>query len=273
MRIALAGNNQVTVMPKDYANRMDRVCGIPVHSWAHEDILAEMERNISGPRDALYISITNTESMYHARRISEHYQYINNARFSLCDGMGVVISARLQRKNVTRFNGPALMLKSCEYGVERNWRHYFCGGKEGVADLLSKKLTSQFPGMITAGTLCPPFREMTPDEETNLIKQINDARPDILWVGLGLLKQEAWIHRYIDKLDVPWLIGVGAAFDYHAGTARWAPSWIRSIGMEWLYRLYHEPRMLKRNIWSFVFLFEAALESIFEKAPYFGRRQ
>ncbi len=254
------------------ASRVDRICDIPVHSLPHEEILAEMDRNIQGPRKRMYISITNTESMYHARRISDHYNYIENARFSLCDGMGVIIGARLQGKNVKRFNGPTLMLKSCEYGVQRNWRHFFCGGKEGVADLLSEKLKQQFPDMITAGTFCPPFREMTPDEEADLIQQINDARPDILWVGLGLLKQEAWIRRYIDKLDVPWMVGVGAAFDFHAGTARWAPAWVRNIGLEWLYRLCFEPRMLKRNIWSFIFLFEVVLESILGKAPIIGRR-
>lgn len=253
-------------------NHVDRICGIPVHTSPHEEILSEMDLNIQGPRSRMYISITNTESMYHARRIKEHHEYIENARFSLCDGMGVVIGGRFQGKTIRRFNGPALMLKSCEYGVQRNWRHLFCGGKEGVADILSEKLQQQFPDMISAGTFCPPFREMTPEEENDFIRFINDARPDILWVGLGLLKQEAWIRRFIDKIDVPWMIGVGAAFDYHAGTARWAPVWIRNIGMEWLYRLYHEPRMLKRNFWSFIFLFEAAMEGIASKVPFIGRR-
>lgn len=253
-------------------SRMYEICNIPVHSWPHEEVLAEMDRNIQGARERLYISITNTESMYHARRIPEHYDYIKNARFSLCDGMGVIIGARMQGKDIKRFNGPAVMLKSCEYGASRNWRHFFCGGKEGVADLLSEKLKQQFPDMITVGTFCPPFREMTPDEEADLVQQINDARPDIVWVGLGLLKQEAWIRRYTGKLDVPWMVGVGAAFDFHAGTARWAPAWIRNIGLEWLYRLCFEPRMLKRNIWSFIFLFEAVLEGIRGKAPIIGRR-
>ena len=249
----------------------ERICGIPVHTAPHENVLADMDKNIKGPRRPMYISITNTESMYHARRDSGHLNYIENARFSLCDGMGVIIGARLQGKNVRRFNGPILMLKSCEYGAERNWRHFFCGGKEGVADLLSGKLKQQFPNMTVAGTFCPPFREMTADEEAELIEKINDAQPDILWVGLGLLKQERWIQKYIGRINVPWMIGVGAAFDYHAGTARWAPTWIRNIGMEWLYRLYFEPRMLKRNYFSFIFLLEAVLESMFGRAPIIGR--
>jgi len=254
-------------------SRMDRICGIPVHSWPHEKILAEMGRNIEAVRENKYISITNTESMYHACRIPEHRDYIENAEFSLCDGMGVVIAARLQGKNIVRFNGPVLMIESCEYGVQRKWRHFFCGGKEGVAELLGSSLEQKFPGLVTAGTFCPPFEGMTPAEEEEFIRQVNDARPDILWVGLGLLKQEAWIRRYMDRLDVPWMIGVGAAFDYHTGGARWAPMWIRRIGFEWLYRLYFEPRMFKRNVWSFIFLFEATLEGVLDKLPVIGRRK
>lgn len=247
-------------------NHIERVCGIPVHCWAHEDVLTEIDRNIKGERKPLYISITNTESMYHARRIPFHRNYIENARLSLCDGMGVVIGARFQGKRVWRFNGPVLMSKSCEYGVERGWRHFFCGGKEGVADLLSERLSRRFPGMTTVGTFCPPFREMTHEEAAEMIHMINNSKPDILWVGLGLLKQESWIARYIDQLEVPWLVGVGAAFDYHAGTARWAPKWIRRIGMEWLYRLFFEPRMFWRNVRSFIFLCEAGMTAVSDKA-------
>jgi N-acetylglucosaminyldiphosphoundecaprenol N-acetyl-beta-D-mannosaminyltransferase len=122
---------------------------------------------------------------------------------------------------------------------------------------LSAKLREQFPGLIVAGTYCPPFRALTSDEEFQMIEQINEARPHILWVGLGLLKQEAFIARYRDLLRVPWKIGVGAAFDFHAGTAHWAPELIQKIGMEWLYRLGHEPRMFIRNLRSFIFLLEA----------------
>ena len=91
-----------------------------------------------------------------------------------------------------------------------------------------------------------------------MIDAINAAEPDIVWIGLGLLKQERWIEKYKSRIKAPWLIGVGAAFDYHAGTARWAPPWIRSIGLEWLYRLCFEPRMFVRNYRSAKFMFNAA---------------
>ena len=98
-----------------------------------------------------------------------------------------------------------------------------------------------------------------------MLREINAAKPDIIWVGLGLLKQESWIAKYKDRLDAPWLIGVGAAFDYHAGTARWAPPWIRRIGMEWLYRVFFEPRMLVRNYRSAKFMFGAGCYEILHR--------
>jgi N-acetylglucosaminyldiphosphoundecaprenol N-acetyl-beta-D-mannosaminyltransferase len=94
---------------------------------------------------------------------------------------------------------------------------------------------------------------------------INDSKPDILWVGLGLLKQEKWIADHIQKILSPWMIGVGAAFDFYAGTIRRAPLFYRKIGMEWLYRLAFEPRMFKRNVYSILLLFHVVKGRIFAK--------
>jgi N-acetylglucosaminyldiphosphoundecaprenol N-acetyl-beta-D-mannosaminyltransferase len=241
---------------------VERVSGIPVYSGPHRAVLEAMDRNIRGDRRSSYISITNTESMYYARRLPEHREHIERAAFSLCDGIGVVIGGRLQGRRIERFNGPILMLEACEYGVAHGWRHYFYGGREGVAATLAATLEKRFPGLITAGVCCPPIRPLTETEEAETASRINDSGADIVWVGLGLLKQEAWIRRFRERLDSPWLAGVGAAFDFHAGTARWAPAWIRQIGFEWLYRLCFEPRMFVRNVNSFVFLFEAAAKGL-----------
>jgi N-acetylglucosaminyldiphosphoundecaprenol N-acetyl-beta-D-mannosaminyltransferase len=195
--------------------------------------------------------------MYFAKRVRAHMSYIENAHFSFCDGIGIVIAGLAGSKRISRLNGPDLMEHCCEHGIREQWRHFFCGGKQGVAALLTKRLTDQFPGMCTAGIFCPPFREMSPVEEDEMIKAINIAKPDILWVGLGLLKQECWIAKYFNCLEVPWMVGVGASFDFLAGTARRAPKPFRNIGMEWLYRLCFEPRMLKRNIRSLEFMVTA----------------
>ena len=244
-------------MVDSLAYSVEKVSGIPVYCGDHLSVLEEMDRNIRGARDPAWISITNTESMYHAKRIPSHRDYIEAARYSLCDGVGVVLAGWFQEKKIPRYNGPVLMIESCEYGTERGWRHFFCGGKEGVADMLATKLKAKFPMIEIAGTFCPPFRPMTSEEEKEMIRRINESNADVIWVGLGLLKQEGWIEAYHKRLNVPWLVGVGAAFDFHAGTARWAPAWIRKIGFEWLYRLFVEPRMFIRNYYSFVFLVEA----------------
>jgi N-acetylglucosaminyldiphosphoundecaprenol N-acetyl-beta-D-mannosaminyltransferase len=203
-----------------------------------------------------YISITNTESAYHALRNQEHLRFIQNATFSCCDGVAAVLAGKMLGQNIPRLHGPDLMLKCCEFGVEKKWRHYFYGGKEGIPEILSQKLTDSFPGLITAGTYSPPFSPVTPEEDEQIINQINSASPDIVWVGLGLLKQEKWIAGHRKSLNVPWMIGVGAAFDFHAGTVKRAPLFYRNIGLEWLYRLICEPRMFKRNILSFLFLLD-----------------
>lgn len=228
--------------------RTERIAGVKITCCSVDHALKAIDDNIRGERRPQYISITNTEAVYLARRTPSHMEYVNNARFSFCDGIGVVVSARVAGKRIGRLNGPILMLDCCRFGVGAGWRHFFCGGREGVADLLSRKLTEKYPGLVTAGTLCPPFRPLAPREDQDMVDLINAAQPDILWVGLGLPKQERWIAAHIERLNVPWLIGVGAAFDYHAGTVRWAPSYLRRMGLEWLYRSCFEIRLAPRNV-------------------------
>ena len=216
-----------------------------------------MHDNIRGTRVSQTISITNSESLYYATRDASRQAYIDQARFSLCDGIGVVLAARAEGAVVHRVTGPDLMQACCEYGVAREWRHFFYGGKPAVPELLVRKLTARFPGMITAGTYAPPFRPLSAEEENSVVKMIRSSRADIVWVGLGLPKQEQWISEHWLRLDVPWLIGVGAAFDFHAGTLKRAPLWVRRGGCEWLYRLAREPRMFRRDIRSLVFLLDA----------------
>lgn len=244
--------------------KTEKVLGVKFTCCRYEDVLTGMENGIrSGSRG--YISITNTESVYHAAQIPKHLQYINHADFSCCDGIAMVLGGRLLGKRITRLHGPDLMLKCCQYGCDKGWRHYFYGGKDGVPQILSKKLTKKFPGMITVGTYPPPFRPLTPAEDEAVIEKINSVNPDILWVGLGLLKQEQWIAEHLNKIKVAWMIGVGAAFDFHAGTAKRAPLFVRKIGLEWLYRLAFEPRMLIRNLYSLSIFLPVVKEALKKK--------
>ena len=237
--------------------RKDFVSDIAVHSCDESMILESMVDSIKNRDSINHIGITNTESMYYAEKMPEHKAYINSAAFSLCDGMGSVIAGKFQGQDIKRFHGPDFMLKVCEFGQAHGWRHFFYGGKEGVADILVENLKKKYPNMQVAGTFCPPFRDLSSDEEKDMIKYIKDSKADIIWVGLGLLKQEKWIAKYQKDIDVPWGVGVGAAFDFYAGTVQRAPYIFQKFGLEWLYRLSKEPRMFKRNVNSFVFMFKA----------------
>lgn len=227
-----------------------KVLNVPLTCCSFDDILIEMDDSIEKNRYGGYISITNTESIYHATKIPSHFRYINNADFSCCDGIGVVLAGKIFGLRIPRLHGPDLMLKCCEYGVDKKWRHFFYGGKEDVSQLLSKRLAEKFSGLITAGAYSPPFRSLTQEEDESITEQINNTNPSILWVGLGLLKQEKWIREHLGRIKVPWMIGVGAAFDFHAGMVKRAPVSCRHIGLEWLYRTAFEPRLYIRNLYS-----------------------
>lgn len=226
-----------------------KVLGVKFSCCSFEYVLKSMQESINNGHCG-YVSITNSESLYHATQIPSHFNYINGADFSCCDGIAVVLAGRMLGDKIPRLHGPDFMLKCCEFGVDKRWRHFFYGGKNGVPGALSKNLTKKFPGLITAGIYSPPFRPLTQEEDEAIIDQINKADPDILWVGLGLLKQEKWVAEHLSKIKAPWMIGVGAAFDFHAGTVKRAPMVFRNIGLEWLYRLAFEPRMFIRNLYS-----------------------
>jgi N-acetylglucosaminyldiphosphoundecaprenol N-acetyl-beta-D-mannosaminyltransferase len=172
------------------------------------------------------------------------------------------LAGKIYGYNIPRLHGPDYMLECCKYGVQHGWRHFFLGGKDGVGLTLAKRLEEKFPGFITAGTYCPPFRELTGEEENKMIDLINESNADIVWVGLGLLKQERWIKQYKDRIDAIWFCGVGAAFDFHTDNVKRAPLIYQKIGLEWLYRLVFEPRMFIRNVRSFAFVFGAIFDGL-----------
>jgi N-acetylglucosaminyldiphosphoundecaprenol N-acetyl-beta-D-mannosaminyltransferase len=146
-----------------------------------------------------------------------------------------------------RVYGPDLMLEVCERAVRKGWSSYFYGGADGIPERLGENLSKRFPGLRIAGTHSPPFRPLTPEEDDAIVAAINEAAPDIVWVGLSTPKQERWMAAHVGRLTAPVLVGVGAAFDIHAGTLAQAPRWMQGRGLEWAYRLYREPRRLWRR--------------------------
>ena len=236
----------------------DCIMGLPISRQAPAQVLKTMDDVIARRECGHFISITNTESMYHGLRDSLHGAHIRNADFSLCDGVGVIVAGYAWGHRIARYNGPVLQLDASDYGRTRQWRHFFYGGKEGVAEEMARRLQERFPGLIVCGSYCPPFRELSPDEGRQVVEQINATRPDIVWVGLGLVKQERWIQQHLGAVKAPWMVGVGAAFDYHAGTVPWAPPVMRALGLEWLFRLIIQPKLRARRYWwSLVFVLES----------------
>jgi N-acetylglucosaminyldiphosphoundecaprenol N-acetyl-beta-D-mannosaminyltransferase len=164
---------------------------------------------------------------------------LENASFVLPDGVAMTLGAKLLGKKLfKRLPGPYVMLKTCEFGVKHGWRHFLYGGAESIAEKLADKLSERFPGFKVAGTYCPPFRALTEQQDSKIVEMINKTNPDIIWVGLGAPKQEKWMAEHLGKLSAPLMLGVGAAFDFHSGNKKWAPVWVRKVGLEWLYRMF-----------------------------------
>jgi N-acetylglucosaminyldiphosphoundecaprenol N-acetyl-beta-D-mannosaminyltransferase len=185
-----------------------------------------------------------------ARRSEQVQEALTGAKLVLPDGIAVLYLARLNGIAAPeRIPGPNFMLAACEYGLERGWRHFFYGGAQGVPERMAETLACRYPGLKVAGTWSPPFRELTEEEEEQTKAMIESAGTDLLWIGLGSPKQELWMARRSGRIDVPIMLGVGAAFDFHSGNLPWAPPLVRKLGMEWAYRMLTGGRQtLLRNV-------------------------
>jgi colanic acid biosynthesis glycosyl transferase WcaI len=160
------------------------------------------------------------------------------------DGMPLVWLGKAAGRPVERVCGPDFMPALIESGIPAGRRHFFYGGAPGIPEALANRLSQVHPGLQVAGTLSPPFRPLSAEEEEAMIATINAADPDYVWVGLGTPKQDVWLARNRSRLRASVLLAVGAAFDLMAGKRRRAPRWMQRTGTEWIYRLAMEPRRL-----------------------------
>jgi N-acetylglucosaminyldiphosphoundecaprenol N-acetyl-beta-D-mannosaminyltransferase len=156
------------------------------------------------------------------------------------------------------------MLSLCDLSGKKGYKNYFLGSTNLVLERLRKRLTHLFPKLNVVGHYSRPFRQLSREEEQQMLDDINQANPDILWVGLGSPKQEFWMHEHRDQLKVPIMIGVGAAFDFLSGVKRQAPQWVRKAGLEWLFRLCCEPRRLWKRylVGNTLFIFYLIRQSL-----------
>jgi N-acetylglucosaminyldiphosphoundecaprenol N-acetyl-beta-D-mannosaminyltransferase len=192
-----------------------------------------------------YVCLISVHGLVVAQRDPAIRSALNRCGMAAEDGMPLVWWSRLAGfSRARRVCGSDLLDAVCTYGVPCGYRHYFYGAGPRVLELLVDRLQRRHPGLVVAGYRSPSFRPLTAAEDAEDIAAINEARPDFVWVGLGMPKQEKWMIAHLGKIDATALIGVGAAFDFHAGTKPRAPIWMQRSGLEWLFRLMTEPRRL-----------------------------
>lgn len=191
-----------------------------------------------------YICVSNVHTTVTAYGDAAYRQIQNGAVMALPDGGPLSQFSREQGfATARRVTGPDLMKEVLRQSAETGWRHYFYGSTPETLDLLRRKLEKEYPGATVAGMMSPPFRALTPEEDAQIVAQINEATPDFVWVGLGAPKQERWMADHEGRVHA-LMVGVGAAFDYEAGNIQRAPDWMQRRNLEWLYRLMQDPKRL-----------------------------
>ena len=209
--------------------------------------LAEIKCELEAKRQG-YVCMVGVHGIMEAHRDPELVKIYSAAAMTVPDGAPTVWVGHLQgHKQMRRVAGPELMLAifaSKDFG---GYTHFLYGGKEGVAEELQQRLTKLFPWVRIVGTYTPPFRDLSVEEENNLLTMVHEVRPDIVWVGISTPRQERFMQTYLHRLDTTLMFGVGAAFDFHTGRIKDAPDWVKKIGMQWMHRLLQDPRHLWRR--------------------------
>jgi len=199
-------------------------------------------------REKSYVSVCPVSTIMECVDNEKIRSIVNAAHLVTTDGMpSVWIGKSRGHKNVGRVYGPDLLLSLCSLSNTKEYKHYFYGSTDDVLKKLISNLKDKFPGLKIAGTYSPPYRDLASEEDQKIVQKINEASPDIIWVGLGSPKQDLWIYEHRNKLDASVLIAVGAAFDFIAQTKPQAPLWMQRSGFEWLFRLISEPQRLWRR--------------------------
>ncbi len=224
------------------------VLGVPLAVSDYREVLDWMEALIAADGRA-YVTAAAVNLVMSAREEPETLAAVLGATLAVPDGQPLVWALRaLGHRRATRVYGPDLMAGFCERAARAAIPVYLYGGRTPEAlELLRRRLSERFPGLPIVGGYSPPFRALTAEEEARVIADIDRSGAAVVWVGTGQPKQEKWMLAMRPRLRAPLLVGVGAAFDFHAGLVPQAPGWMGRAGLEWLYRLWREPRRLWRR--------------------------
>lgn len=222
--------------------------GVPLAVSDYREVVDWMEAMVrAGARG--YLTAAAVNLVMSAREDPATLRSTLAATLVVPDGQPLVWALRLLgASDATRIYGPDLMTRFCERAAQHAIPIYLYGGRTPQAlERLRERLGERHPGLIIAGAYSPPFRELSGEEERRLAREIDASGAAVVWVGTGQPKQERWMERMRPLLRAPLLVGVGAAFDFHAGVVSQAPRWMQRAGLEWLYRLSREPRRLWRR--------------------------
>jgi N-acetylglucosaminyldiphosphoundecaprenol N-acetyl-beta-D-mannosaminyltransferase len=220
-----------------------KVLGVRLASLQIPELIEHMKMMICSRRMRNLLVFANVHVVTEAQRDPAFKSLLNDS-FTVPDGSPLIWLGRRKGFHLPRrVYGPDLMIDFLRETAGKGYRHFFYGGAPGVGDELARIVTRDY-GTVVVGVISPPFRPLTLQEDADVVQRINDARPDVLWVGLGCPKQEKWAYAHLLALEVPIIGAVGQAFDIHSGLTTQAPRWMRENGLEWLYRLCSEPRRL-----------------------------
>jgi N-acetylglucosaminyldiphosphoundecaprenol N-acetyl-beta-D-mannosaminyltransferase len=224
------------------------VLGVPVSAVDYDGALDWMDGTVAA-RGSGYVCVAATHTVMVAQEDPDTMDAVLGASLVVPDGQPLVWALRaLGRPLSDRVYGPDLMLRHCERAAQQGTRIFLYGGRnQGALVQLTLNLRRRFPGLRVVGGCSPPFRDLDDAERDTIADEINRTGADVVWVGIGVPKQEKWMAAMRGRLDAPVLVGVGAAFDFHAGLVPQAPGWMQSSGLEWAFRLAQEPRRLWRR--------------------------
>lgn len=224
-----------------------RIADVNIFSGSIKGVISLVSKLLQQKKQT-YICVSGAHGVVEVNRDRRVLEAHQNAGLVVPDGMPLVWIGRAMGYSKTeRIYGPDLFLALCRRAQEEKWRVFFYGCTTQVLGALSGRLHERFPKLIIAGSYAPPFRALTEKESKKIIQTINASRAHIVFVGLSTPKQELWMQEYSKKLRASVLVGVGAAFDFVAGTKKQAPRWMQRYGLEWLFRLSHEPMRLWRR--------------------------
>ena len=224
------------------------VLGVPLALIDYEQTLDWIDHAVATDHRG-YLCVAATHTVMATADDPALRAAVLGADFTVPDGQPLVWALRLLGHEIDdRVYGPDLMDHACARAAQNGLRFYLYGGRnQGALAQLARNLRLRYPGLQIVGGHCPPFRPLTDEESEHIAAEIDRSGADVVWVGIGVPKQEKWMATMRDRLAAPVLVGVGAAFDFHAGLVPQAPDRLQRYGLEWLFRLVQEPRRLWRR--------------------------